>query len=82
MTKRLTATEVMASDHRICDECERLIREHLVPQWQDEPDADGWYWVEGLNGPQKIYRLSDERWFVLGIDALKSRVCPIGARPK
>jgi hypothetical protein len=33
---------------------ERAARESAALQWQDEPDGEGWYWIEGCANPQLL----------------------------
>ena len=64
------------------------VRDNLVPQWQDEPTENGWYYLRcsGVNGPPvKCEKLGRGRWMAfcggtwIEIDC---QVCPIGARPQ
>jgi hypothetical protein len=69
VSRRMTAEEVVDRCERMAGEASLLIRpayvraaslvrDSLVPQWQDEPDGDGWYWCEALEDdcpPQKIH---------------------------
>ena len=34
----------------------KLVRDNLVPQWQDEPDGDGWHLVRGIDVPCFVER--------------------------
>ena len=89
--KRLTAAEVAEKIDAIArhafesgyDELLRaadIVRDNLIPQWQDEPDVDGWYWIEGDNAPQYHY-FENGYWRICGNRTDGSRVCPVGARP-
>lgn len=96
-TKRLTAEEVAAECERLAGasdftltrvaflEAARLIREHLVPQWQDEPSGDGWYWVEGNTQPCYVLSLSSGWWFSFSSAPSRPldgrRVCPVSPPP-
>jgi hypothetical protein len=83
--KRLTAEQVaknfeataeamalsrMNSTAEIYYDATRLVRDNLVPRWQDEPDADDArpHWVEGLSDrmPVLLYRSDDGRWLLSG----------------
>ena len=33
-----------------------IVRDNLVPQWQDEPDGDGWHLVRGIDVPCFVER--------------------------
>lgn len=109
MTKRLTAEEVAAECERLAGSSDctltrvaflvaaRLVREHLVPEWQDGPSGDGWYWIEGVEFPCRVYLTPPEdvpdngAWSVSGFDdsgvgfdyrPLNSRrVCPVSPPP-
>ena len=62
-----------------------LVRDNLIPQWQDEPDADGWHWVEGGVQPHRAMQRDDGTWmwFCNGYSVdVCGRCCPIGARPQ
>ena len=70
-----------------CGRAADAIKKHLVPRWQDEPDADGWYWVEGYEGPRFIQFIhqwmhGDDQFMAYEISLNNRRVCPIGERPK
>ena len=103
--KRLTAEEVAerfakepgGDVWRVAHmECASVVRTNLVPQWQDEPDESGWYFVESMEDEDPCYLYYDEeKWKFLYIDRnihgnddvfvdelADRRVCPIGARPK
>ena len=52
MTKRMTAEEVVAQFESYgaiargsWNHAAQIVCDNLVPQWQDEPDGDGWYVV-------------------------------------
>ena len=99
--KRLTAEEVASemarlaelgevypgwTPHAAYEHSRDLVRTHLIPQWQDEPDWAGYYWLESELGPRAVIRGEDGRWryqlLDLSFAALRGRVCPIGARPQ
>jgi hypothetical protein len=78
--------------------CEYIVRDNLVPHWQDEPTEEGEYHVRGIDRVCWVYREDTEGqpWAVelLSTDAgtlateirwepLNGRqVCPISQRPK
>lgn len=73
--------------HDAIDRAVEILNEQIVPRWQDEPDADGWYWVEGYEGPrfvQFIHRWmhGDDQFMAYEIPIESRRVCPIGERPE
>ena len=94
--KRFTADDVVIELQRSRDNCGcseyyqgvalgflealKIVRDNLIPQWQDEPDVDGWYWIEGDNAPQYHY-FENGYWRICGNRTDGSRVCPVGARP-
>ena len=96
--KRFTADDVVIELQRSRDNCGcseyyqgvalgflealKIVRDNLIPQWQDEPDEDGWYWVEGEEDPIEIWMNQDGTWTCDGFTKHVGRVCPIGERPK
>lgn len=110
--KRFTADDVVIELQRSRDNCGcseyyqgvalgflealKIVRDNLIPQWQDEPDESGWYFVESMEDEDPCYLYYDEeKWKFLYIDRnihgnddvfvdelADRRVCPIGARPK
>ena len=61
-------------------ECLNLIRDNLVPQWQDEPDGNGQVcYVRGLaeRVPLVAYRDDNERWRVCGNIPVDREWCEI-----
>jgi hypothetical protein len=99
MTKRLTAEEVAEKIEQEClsyDHSPGVIRDNLIPQWQDEPDGDGGLvWVRFADDEKNSYRWTlpyvawkeDGEWwiedwgdFTMRLDGRK--VCPITPRPK
>ena len=66
--------------HAAYEHSRDLVRKNLIPQWQDEPDEDGWYWVEGDDAPLYHY-FENGYWRICGNRTDGSRVCPVGARP-
>ena len=100
--KRMTAEKVAAQFEAMgasaggaWNHAAQIVRENLVPQWQDEPDESGWYFVESMEDEDPCYLYYDEeKWKFLYIDRnihgnddvfvdelADRRVCPIGARP-
>ncbi len=77
------------------DDAAHGIYNNLVPQWQDEPDESGWYFVESMEDEDPCYLYYDEeKWKFLYIDRnihgnddvfvdelADRRVCSIGERP-
>lgn len=57
-----------------------------MSQWQDEPDGDGWYWVEDFDAPQRVVRHVSGEWKLADdsgrLYALFGRVCKITERPE
>ena len=97
MTKRLTAEEV-ADELRqgVHSYASMLVRNNLVPRWQDEPDGDGGLvWVRFSKEERSRYRWAlpftawkeNGEWWIEDLDELTMRldgrqVCPITPRPK
>jgi len=104
MTRRLAADEVAADLHRegsnqknddrwrlASYRAESLVRNNLVPRWQDEPDAEGEYHVEGIDPVcyvsdgvvwRPTWDKDSESARIIEEPLNGRRVCPISERPR
>lgn len=90
MTKRLTAEEVAEKIEQECLSYEHspgVIRDNLIPQWQDEPDDEpdgdgGLVWVRFADEEKNSHRLAlpyvtwkeDGEWWIEGWDGFTMRL--------
>lgn len=86
--------EPLLPTHGAYEHAKAIVKDNLIPQWQDTPDRDGWYWCDAPEcgrAPQnlKLFTLGTDstgddiqpiwkRWTVAGWVPLVGRVCPIG----
>ena len=54
------------------DEAADLVEQHLTPQVLDEPDGDGWHWVEGL-GVRMVVRVGRDYETFPARESIKGR---------
>ena len=76
--------------HGAYEHAKEIVRDNLIPRWQDDPDGEGWHWVEDLEDPQYITWDISAWQILLNADLEKCeyeelsnrRVCPISERPE